>query len=393
MKIAALIVAAGRGQRAGVLDGRPKQFLKLGEESILARAVVAFVDHEKIDAVQVVIAPEHENYYRAALDDVAGKILPPVLGGESRQASVYYGLKALKDQEPEYVLIHDAARPFISARIIDRVLSGLANHKAVVAALPVVDTIKRTDRDGVVQSTIDRDGLWCAQTPQGFEFSSIFAAHQEAQEAGIDSFTDDSAIAEWAGLPVHVVEGSKWNEKLTTAEDLRLAAIRCTQENLAENLIGSGFDVHRFCDGDHVWLCGVRIPHTHGLEGHSDADVALHALTDAILGAIADGDIGTHFPPSDPKWKDKPSETFLVDALDRVHKRGLRIVNVDLTLICERPKIGRHRQEMRERLAQLTRLDIAKIGIKATTTEGLGFTGRGEGIAALAMVSVRCAHK
>ena len=393
MKVAALIVAAGSGQRARAPDEPPKQFATLGTKSILAHAVSAFVNHTKINLIQVVIAPEHDQIYRPALNRLlpSTDLLPPVHGGKTRQASVFYGLQALLDHQPDVVLIHDAARPFVGQSVIDRVLAGLDGNDAAIPAVPAVDTIKRTDSHGKVLTTVDRNDIWFAQTPQGFRFEKLLKAHREAAQDSRLDFTDDAAIAEWAGLDVLVVAGDKQNMKLTTRKDLAMASALAVQAE--ETVVGTGFDVHRFCDGDHVVLCGIKIAHTRGLEGHSDADVALHALTDALLGATGEEDIGGLFPPSDPQWRDAPSKVFLEEALKRVRKKNAQISNVDLTLICEEPKIGPHRQQMRDNLESLLGLSIDRIGIKATTTEGLGFTGRKEGIAALASVSLRLSHK
>lgn len=387
VKTAAVIVAAGRGTRAGAPV--PKQYAGVGGTSVLARCLRAFLRHPAIDLVQVVIADGDEPHYLSAVSSVAvpahARLLPPAHGGATRQASVRNGLRALQVHGPERVLIHDSARPFVSAAVIGAVLDALADAPGAIAALPVADTLKVASADGTVAATVDRTGLWRAQTPQGFRFADILAAHEAAASAGRDDMTDDAAVAEWARLPVRLVMGSEHNRKLTTADDLAAAAQTAAFPDVR---VGQGFDVHRLVPGDHVWLCGVRVPHTHGLEGHSDADVALHALTDALLGAIGDGDIGQHFRDTDPRWKGASSHLFLQDALTRVQARGGRIGNVDVTLLCEAPKIAPHREAMRARIAGLLGLDIGRVGVKATTTEGLGFTGRREGIAALASATV-----
>jgi len=282
------------------------------------------------------------------------------------------------------VLIHDAVRPYVTSDIVDRVLAALADAPGAIAAVPLADTLKRSGAGDRVAATLDRAGLWRAQTPQGFRFADIVAAHEAAISAGHTDLTDDASVAEHAGLPVTLVMGHESNRKLTTAEDLAMA----TRSGIADVRTGQGFDVHRLVPGDHVWLCGVRIAHSHALEGHSDADVALHALTDALLGAIGDGDIGQHFPPSDPRWKGAASHIFLSDAAARVRARGGSIGNVDVTILCEAPKISPHRAAMIRRIADILALDEARVGVKATTTEGLGFTGRREGIAALATATV-----
>jgi 2-C-methyl-D-erythritol 4-phosphate cytidylyltransferase/2-C-methyl-D-erythritol 2,4-cyclodiphosphate synthase len=301
---------------------------------------------------------------------------------------VLNGLKALRASAPDRVLIHDAARPFVDARLLDDVLSALDTHAGAISALSVTDTLKHATGDGLITRTVERADLWRAQTPQGFHFTGILAAHRAAQAAGRDDFTDDAAVAEWHGLRVAVVPGSARNVKITTAEDLTLAQHTHALDIVPDVRTGTGFDVHRFTAGDGVWLCGIRIAHTSGLEGHSDADVGLHALTDALLGAIGDGDIGQHFPPSDMRWKGAASHVFLADARRRVAALGGTISNVDVTLLCEAPKIAPHRQAMRERIAAVLGIAVTRVGVKATTTEGLGFTGRREGIAAMATATV-----
>lgn len=389
MSVAALIVAAGRGSRARGAGEPPKQYALIGGAPVLARTLAAFAAHPSIDLIQVVIHPDDRESYLAAVADAGAKLLPAVPGGASRQRSVLNGLEALAAHQPRAVLIHDAARPFVTPDIVDRVLSALASSPGALAAEPVADTLKRATPDNLVAGTVDRDGLWRAQTPQGFAFEAILAAHRRAAAAGRDDFTDDAAIAEWDGLSVALVRGSAQNAKITTAEDLAMAD-RLLGATLAvmETRTGTGFDVHRFAAGDHVWLCGVSIPHSQSLEGHSDADVGLHALTDAILGALGDGDIGQHFPPSDPQWKGAASHVFLADAARRVAARGGRIVNADVTLLCEAPRIGPHRDAMRAAIAAMLGIPVERVAVKATTTEGLGFTGRREGIAAMATASI-----
>jgi 2-C-methyl-D-erythritol 4-phosphate cytidylyltransferase/2-C-methyl-D-erythritol 2,4-cyclodiphosphate synthase len=308
----------------------------------------------------------------------------PVPGGALRQDSVRHGLESLSDIEPEKVLIHDGARPFVEAGLISDVLDALTDNDGAIAALPVTDTLKRAEH-GHIAATLDRTGLWHAQTPQGFRYRAIRDAHR--QLAGQD-LTDDAAVAETAGLTVRLVPGSDDNLKITSAGDLdraeRLLAARAGIER-----VGFGFDVHRFEPGDEVMLCGIAVPHDARLAGHSDADVGLHAVTDALLGAIAAGDIGSHFPPNDPQWRGADSSVFVGRAVELIGARGGDIVHVDVTLICERPKIGPHRAHMVERLASLLGVPPNRVSVKATTTEGLGFTGRGEGIAAQAVATVR----
>ncbi|AGK57733.1 2-C-methyl-D-erythritol 4-phosphate cytidylyltransferase [Hyphomicrobium denitrificans 1NES1] len=387
MRIAALIVAAGRGTRAAASGSGPKQYAPIGGRPVLAHTIEAFVGHPEIDEVKVVIHQDDGDLYAAAAGNTP-KLSPPAIGGATRQASVLNGLQALAASSPDLVLIHDAARPFVSAATISKVIEALKNGPTALAALPVTDTLKRASDSGIVRDTIPRAGLWRAQTPQGFHFAPILDAHRKAAEQGLDQFTDDAAIAEWGGADVAIVEDTTGNIKLTTAEDLELANRQMASQNAWEPHTGTGFDVHRFTDGDHVWLGGVKIPHTHKLEGHSDADVILHALTDALLGALGDGDIGQHFPPSDPKWKGAASRLFLEDAARRVRDRGGRIVNVDITVLAEAPRIGPHRPAMQALIGDVLGLTADRIGIKATTTEGMGFTGRREGIAAMASASV-----
>jgi 2-C-methyl-D-erythritol 4-phosphate cytidylyltransferase/2-C-methyl-D-erythritol 2,4-cyclodiphosphate synthase len=369
----------------------PKQYLPIDGEPILARSIGAFARHPRIADCLVVIQPEDSELYRSAAAPFAGRLRPPVAGGQRRQDSVRAGLEALAAAPPERVLIHDAARPFVGSAVIDRVLDALESETAVLPALPLNDSLKRA-QDGHVTASVDRASLWRAQTPQGFRYDAILAAHRAASASDRPEFTDDAGVAEWFGLDVVLVEGSEENVKLTTADDIaaaaRLAAMKAGR-GAGSLRVGTGYDVHAFGPGDAVMLCGVRIPHQKALIGHSDADVGLHALTDAILGAIAEGDIGVHFPPADARWRGAASEIFLEDAAARVRARGGSIDNVDVTFLCQAPRIGPHRDAMRTRLAAILRLDVAQVSVKATTNEGLGFIGRGEGIAALATATVR----
>jgi 2-C-methyl-D-erythritol 4-phosphate cytidylyltransferase/2-C-methyl-D-erythritol 2,4-cyclodiphosphate synthase len=384
LKAAALIVAAGRGTRAS--QSLPKQYAAIGGIAVLARTLRAFLNSVAIDLLQVVIAAGDEPHYQAALANAQDlRVLAPIKGGPTRQISVLRGLRALLPYSPDRVLIHDAARPFLSEKSIVGVLAALADAPGAICALPLVDTLKRVGAGNRIAATLDRSGLWRAQTPQGFHFAEILRVHEAAAAAGHQDFSDDAAVAEWAQLPVVIVMGSEENRKLTTAADLAEAELRAAFPDVRT---GQGFDVHRLVAGDHVWLCGVRLAHTGALEGHSDADVALHALTDALLGAIGEGDIGEHFPNTDPRWKGAASALFLTEALNRLHARGGRIGNVDVTILCEAPKIAPHRAAMRTRIAELLHIDRSRVGVKATTTEGLGFTGRREGIAALASATV-----
>ena len=388
MKTAAVIVAAGRGSRAAAASGVPKQYAHIGGEAVLTHTLRALATHPRIDLVQVVIHPDDAAAYSDAWPDTARPVLPPVPGGATRQDSSLRGLEALSVHDIGAVMIHDAARPFVDPGTISRVLHALERFQGAIPGLAVADTLKRVGRSGAIAGTVDRAQLWRAQTPQAFRFADIIAAHRKAAAAGRHDFTDDAALAEWAGLSVTVVQGSEENRKITTPEDLAMAKRVLRRAPVPDIRSGTGFDVHRFAEGDHVWLGGVRIAHSHRLEGHSDADVALHALTDALLGAIGDGDIGQHFPPSDVRWKGAASQLFLKDAARRVAARGGRIGNVDLTILCEAPRIGPHRDAMRAAIAEILGIAVERVGVKATTTEGLGFTGRREGIAAMATATV-----
>ena len=380
-RLAVLIVAAGKGERAGT--ELPKQYERLAGQPMLRRTVQAFAtlsSHQKCP-VRVVIGRGQEELAAAAL---RGLDLPdPVLGGATRQESVRLGLEALAKDAPDFVLIHDAARPLISAKVIGDVVKAL--ESGADGALPMVaaaDTLRRLGAEGQ-WTLVPRENLYRAQTPQGFVYAKIAAAHRD--HAG-EEVTDDVALAELAGLKVQMVEGEEKNIKVTRKEDFALA----------ERLMGSGdvrtatgYDVHKFTDGDHIWLCGLKVPHTHGLEGHSDADVGLHAITDAILGCVGEGDIGQHFPPTDERWRGAASWKFLDHAASLVAAKGGVITHVDVTIICERPKVGPHRDAMKARIAEILHLEPSRVSVKATTTEGLGFTGRREGIAAQAIATVR----
>lgn len=383
-RVAAVVVAAGQGVRAG--GALPKQFRRIAGETLLEHALSAFAEAPKVAFVQPVIRPEDLAIVRTLTSGM--NILAPVSGGPTRQASVRAGLEALLPRSPDIVLIHDAARPFASANLIARAIEAAEKTGAAIPALPVTDTVKRVDQAGTVEATLDRDSIRLVQTPQAFAFPALLEAHQRAAAQGRNDFTDDAALAEWAGMKVSVFAGEPGNIKLTTPEDFaRAEAIQSAA--LGDVRTGSGLDVHAFGPGDHVTLGGIRIPHSHSLTGHSDADVALHALTDAILGALADGDIGAHFPPSDPQWRGASSDRFLAFAVERVRARGGRIANLDLTIVCEAPRIGEHRDTMRASIARFAGIGIERVSVKATTSEKLGFTGRGEGIAAYATATVR----
>ena len=384
LEIAAVVLAAGRGLRVG--GDLPKQYRQIRGEAVIRASLAAFGRHQEVARVQPVIQREDLPLFQSATAGL--DLLPPVQGGATRQASVRAGLEALSGTAPDIVLVHDAARPFLSSGLISRAIAAAAETGAAIPALAVTDTIKRVEADGRVAETLDRTTLRSVQTPQAFRFSVLLEAHRRAAAAGHDDFTDDAALAEWAGLPVTVFAGEPGNTKLTSAEDFAQAeATELTA--LTDVRTGNGFDVHAFTDGDHVWLAGVRIPHSRGLLGHSDADAPLHALVDAILGALADGDIGQHFPPSDPQWRGAPSDVFLKFAAERVRSRGGRIAHLDLTIVCEEPRIGLHRDAMRARIAEIAGLSPERVGVKATTSERLGFTGRSEGIVAMATATIR----
>lgn len=382
--VAAVVVAAGRGLRAG--GGIPKQYRHLAGEPVIRSSLSLLSWHGDVAAVQAVIHPDDRSSYEAAAHGL--KLMPPVHGGASRQASVLAGLEALSAGAPDIVLVHDAARPFCSAELVSRAIVACAQTGAAIPVLEVTDTIKSINGDGQVTGTLDRAQLRSVQTPQAFAFAPLLDVHRKAAREGRNNFTDDAALAEWAGLKVAVFAGEPGNTKLTTDDDFARAAARRIS-SLADMRIGSGYDVHAFGDGDHVMLGGVRIPHGRGLTGHSDADVALHAAVDAILGALADGDIGHHFPPTDPRWRGASSDQFFKYAVERVLKRGGRIAHLDITIVCESPRIGPHRDAMRQRIAEIAELAVERVAVKATTSQQLGFTGRREGIAAMATATVR----
>src|SRR3954469_10090649 len=383
-RTAAILVAAGRGLRAGA--GGPKQYRTIGGQTVIYRAMEAFSRHPEIFAVQPVVNPDDAAVFNEA---VAGlRHAPPANGGATRQASVHAGLEALASSGPEIVLIHDAARPFVTEAVISRAIDAAGRTGAAIPAVAVSDTIKLVGAAGDVEATPERARLRIAQTPQAFRYDVILEAHRRAVREGRNDFTDDAALAEWAGLTVATFEGDAANMKLTTPEDFVREEARLAAQ-LGDIRTGTGYDVHAFGEGDHVMICGVRVPHNKGFLAHSDGDVGLHALVDAILGALADGDIGSHFPPSDAKWKGASSDQFLKYAIDRVTQRGGRIANLEVTLICERPKIGPMRDTMRARIAEISGVDVSRIAVKATTSERLGFAGREEGIAATASATIR----
>lgn len=375
----ALVVAAGRGRRFG--GEIPKQYRMLGDTPMLRHTLGRLASHPDVTEVRTVIHPDDQDLYEAASKGLG--LGQPIFGGDERQDSVRLGLQALASSSPDLVLIHDAARPFLSAGLIDRILDTLEHSEAVIPAMPLRDTLKRCTEEGC--ETIPRDNMWAAQTPQAFHFDKIMSAHMSAQGKNL---TDDSSVAEEAGLSIEIIEGEDKNFKVTTAEDM-VRANSMMRTNM-ETRTGYGFDVHKLGEGNSVTLCGVVVPHDQGLVGHSDADVALHALTDALLGTISAGDIGQHFPPSDMRWKGAASVLFVDRAVALLRSRGAEIVNADITILAEAPRIGPHRRMMTTRVATLLGIDNGRVAIKATTTEKLGFVGRREGLAAHAVVTVSC---
>lgn len=385
--IAVIVVAAGRGERASTgQDASPKQYRTLAGKPVLSRSIEAFLGRDDISWVVPVIHSEHIDRY-AALGLEEPRLLPPVTGGETRQASVLAGLQALGAKRPDLVLIQDAARPLVPTDVISGVIEALRGSDAALPIVPVTDTIKRSLDGRTVTATEDRSTLFAAQTPQGFRFPQILSAHLRAGRMPRE-FTDDAAIAEWAGLSVALTPGSTHNIKITHPEDFARAERLLGKEKAMETRVGTGFDVHPFEAGNAVWLGGVEIAHTHKLKGHSDADVALHALTDAIYGALGEGDIGKHFPPSDPQWRGAASSIFLAHAAGLVTERRGRIVNLDITIVCEAPRVGPHVEAMKAAIGGVCRISAGRIAIKATTSEQLGFTGRREGIVAMACASI-----
>ncbi|GJD95395.1 bifunctional 2-C-methyl-D-erythritol 4-phosphate cytidylyltransferase/2-C-methyl-D-erythritol 2,4-cyclodiphosphate synthase [Methylobacterium iners] len=401
---AAVVVAAGRGIRIG--GDTPKQYRRVGGQAVLTRTLAALAAHDSILRIQPVIAPDAAAFYRACLADLdppsRAKLEEPVEGGATRQQSVRAGLEALaRSGGPALVLVHDAARPFVDGTLIDRAIAAGRDHQAAVPGVAVSDTIKvvaaLAPGIGHVRETPARESLRAVQTPQAFAFAPLLDAHRRAAGAGLDAFTDDGALAEWAGLDVVVFEGDVRNRKITQAADLIAAdrdfstipRIEAPAMTTYVTRLGTGFDVHAFTEGDHIWLGGVKIPVDRGVLAHSDGDVALHALTDALLGAIAEGDIGTHFPPSDEKWRGASSDRFLAHAVALVRERGGRIDHLDVTVLAETPRIGAHREAIRARIAAICGVPLTSVSIKATTTEKLGFVGRAEGLAAQAAATVR----
>ncbi len=387
MSVAAVIVAGGSGLRAG--GERPKQYQMIGGKPVIRWTLEAFLRHPAISHIQVVIGDGHDALFA---DAASGLNVPqPVQGGKSRQDSCRLGIEACTAVSPDRVLIHDAARPFVSHSVISNVIAELDHCDAVVPGLPVADTMKYAP-DGFIQRTVDRGSMWFVQTPQAFNFQKILAAHRLAFREGKDGFTDDAAVAEYAGLQVRIAAGEQANKKLTTSHDVSLANKELAARQFVERpdvRTGQGIDFHVFEEGDGVILGGVKIPHQQKLKGHSDADVALHALTDALLGAMGEPDIGQHFPPGDPQWKDAPSATFLSRVMELLVLRKGIIANVDITILAESPRIGPHIAAMKSVLAPLLQISPDRIAIKATTTEQMGAIGRKEGIAAFATATIR----
>lgn len=384
---AVAILAAGRGERAGRAEDGPKQYRPVGGVPVIRRTLEVFLSHPRIAEIAVAIHPQDEALFSAAAAGLAGRFRA-VHGGASRQSSTRLALAALSDARPLNVLIHDGVRPFLDHELIDRVIAGIADDHASLPALAVSDTLKKADGGLAVLGTVARAGLYAAQTPQGFRHGAILAAHERAHAAGRGDFTDDAAIAEWAGIAVRIVEGAADNVKLTWARDMDMANARLSGSLLPDVRTGNGYDVHAFGDGDSVTLCGVEIAHEKCLDGHSDADVGLHALTDALLATCGAGDIGTHFPPSDPQWKGAASRIFVEEAARIVRAHGGRIAHADVTLIAEAPRVGPHREAMVAAMAAMLGISRERVSVKATTNERLGFVGRGEGIAAIATATV-----
>lgn len=385
-----VIVAAGRGERAGSHAEGPKQYRRICGRPVISHTLDLFVNWPHAKRIVVVIHPDDEALFETARAAAlpAGERLTVVQGGSTRQQSVLAGLEALAADEISHVLIQDAVRPFVEPAILERTLTAFHHGaRAVLPAVAVADTLKRADANGNVAETVSRSGLFAAQTPQSFHFQTILEAHRRASASGRTDFTDDASIAEWAGVRVHLVEGSAGNVKLTLQKDIAMADQRLSH-GLPDVRTGNGYDVHQLVDGNGVTLCGLFIPHDQKLSGHSDADVALHALTDALLATCGAGDIGDHFPPSDPQWKGAASRIFLEHAAAIVRANGGTIMNADVSLIAEAPKVGPHREAMRRNLAEFLGISQDRCSVKATTNEKIGFVGRREGIAAIATATV-----
>lgn len=397
-----IVVAAGRGTRMGETT-LPKQYMDIGGKPLLAHTLLALLAYPDFKHIVCVIHPDDTALYDACIlhipDDLSAKLMPPVMGGATRQESVYRGLQAMQADPPAYVLIHDGARPKVSVALIERIRAALhakTTCDGVIPVLAITDTLKRIDAEGHINATVPRETIVSVQTPQGFRFDAILNAHHHAYTQNQCNFTDDGAVMEHyhAGngcitTVLKTVIGEKDNIKVTTPHDLlNLSPLPHGAHSAIYPRVGMGYDVHAFGSGDHVWLGGVKIAHSHGVIAHSDGDVVLHALTDALLGTIANGDIGTHFPPSDPQWRGASSDQFLAHACNLVRDAGGIIAHMDITVICEKPKIGVHREAMVQRISEIANIPIKSISVKATTSEKLGFTGRGEGLAAHAIVTV-----
>lgn len=389
-----LIVAAGRGERAGLAEG-PKQYRPIGGDPVLLHTVRGFARWPHAATIVVAIHEDDAELYASCSRQFPdAPRVEAVTGGPTRQISVLKGLEAFEGTGVTHVMIHDAVRPFFSLALLERVRKAhIDGERAVLPVTPVADTLKRSTEDGYCDGTVPRAGLHAAQTPQSFELGLILAGHRAAAEAGKDDFTDDAAIAEWQEIPVKLVEGDRDNIKLTLRRDIELADERLRATMIPDFRTGNGYDVHQLVDGDGVTLCGVFIPHDQRLKGHSDADVALHALTDALLATCGAGDIGDHFPPSDPQWKGAASRIFLEHAARIVRDTGGTIMNADISIIAEAPKIGPHRESMRRMLADMLGIDLERCSVKATTNETIGFVGRREGIAAIATATVAYGRK
>jgi 2-C-methyl-D-erythritol 4-phosphate cytidylyltransferase / 2-C-methyl-D-erythritol 2,4-cyclodiphosphate synthase len=385
-----VIVAAGRGERAGASAQGPKQYRHIAGLPIIRHTLNHFLSWGKASRIVVSIHADDIAFFEAARAGLEPNIpLMTVIGGATRQESVRNGLEALAHLGLTHVFIHDAVRPFFDADLLDRISAALmAGDRAILPATAVADTLKRVTNAYLVHETVSRERLYAAQTPQAFCFDTILAAHRKAEASGMQQFTDDAAIAEWASVPVRVVEGLVENFKITTRQDIDMANERLLQGRLPDVRCGNGYDVHQLEDGDGVTLCGIFIPHTKKLKGHSDADVGLHALTDALLATCGAGDIGDHFPPSDPQWKGVASRIFVEHAAKIVRGKGGTIMNADISLIAESPRVGPHRDSMRARMAEMLGIDMERCSVKATTNEKIGFIGREEGIAAIATATV-----
>ncbi len=393
MSIGIVIVAAGRGERAGSPEEGPKQYRAIGGRPVIAHTLEKFVTWPQTAKIVIVIHRDDEKLLRSALEMIADSSgssgVEIAFGGATRQQSVLAGVRQLEKTGVSHVMIHDAVRPFCDHDLLDRVAAALAaGAPAVLPAMPVTDTLKRAGSDALVTETVPRAGLYAAQTPQSFRLADILAAHEKAAAGNKTDFTDDAAIAEWAGLPVTVVAGSADNVKLTIKRDIAMADEKLSAGLLPDVRTGNGYDVHQLEPGDGVTLCGVFIPHDQTLKGHSDADVALHALTDALLATCGAGDIGDHFPPSDPQWRGAPSRIFIEHAARIVREHGGTIMNADVSLIAEAPKVGPHREAMRAKLSEFLGISLERCSVKATTNEQIGFVGRREGIAAIATATV-----